>query len=46
VNGKEVSGTRDVLEVIGLEVGKTIEFKVKRPEVGDLTITLTTAPEL
>mmetsp|Transcript_11629 Transcript_11629/g.16004 ORF Transcript_11629/g.16004 Transcript_11629/m.16004 type:complete len:213 (+) Transcript_11629:2-640(+) len=45
VNGKEVKSMRDVLEVIGLEVGKTIQFKVKRHSVGEITLTLTTAPE-
>jgi len=44
VDGKTVNGVRDVLSVIGLEVGRMIEFKILR-EDKEMTMTLTTAPE-
>lgn len=44
INGKEVSNVKDVLNEIGLEVGKTIDLTVRRN--GDhLKLTFTTAPE-
>lgn len=45
VNGKPVSGVRDVLDAIGLEVGKSIEFKLQRQRNQAVTVHLITAPE-
>ncbi len=45
VNGKVVSGVRDVLDAIGLEVGKTIEFKIQRNRSQEYIFQLITAPE-
>ncbi len=45
VNGRPVSGVRDVLDAIGLEVGKTIEFKLQRQRGNEVVARLVTAPE-
>lgn len=45
VNGKKVHGVKDILEAIGLEVGKSLEIKVQRKNFGALTVSLVTAPE-
>jgi S1-C subfamily serine protease len=46
VDGKPVTGMRDVLDAVGLEVGKTIEMKLQRGGAGaEVTVYLTTAPE-
>ena len=45
VNGKTVSGVGDVLDAIGSEVGKTVEFGVKRQTGEDLLCKVTLAPE-
>lgn len=45
VNGKAVTSVRDVLDAIGLDVGKRIEFKLTRNGNKDLLVTLITAPE-
>jgi S1-C subfamily serine protease len=45
VNGKKVTGVRDVLDVIGLDVGKIIEFKLVRGQDQEFLTRLTTAPE-
>ena len=36
VNGKRVKTTRDVLSEIGMEIGKPMEFKVKRQNSSEL----------
>lgn len=44
INGKEVKSVKDVLNEIGLEVGKNIDLTIRRN--GDhLKLTFTTAPE-
>ena len=45
IDGKEVTGVRDVLEVIGLEAGKTIEVRLLRGS-NTFNVNLTTAEEL
>lgn len=45
MNGKAVHGVRDVFDAIGLEVGKSIEFRISRKGSGDINISLITAPE-
>jgi hypothetical protein len=46
IDGRKVSnGIPDVLGGIGIEVGKTLEFKIKRRPGIDQTIRLITAPE-
>jgi S1-C subfamily serine protease len=46
VDGKAVTGMHDVLDAVGLEVGKTIEMKLQRGGTGaEVTVYLTTAPE-
>ncbi len=45
VNGKGVHSVRDVLDAIGLEVGRRLELRVRRGEQ-ELLLGLTTAPEL
>lgn len=45
MDGKEVSGVRDVLEAVGLEAGKTIEVHLLRG-INSFTVNLTTAVEL
>jgi S1-C subfamily serine protease len=44
VNHKPVRTIRDILDSIGLDVGKTIEFKIQRDN-RDMMVSLTTAPE-
>eukprot|EP01036_Dinobryon_divergens_P027512 gene27512-36301_t len=44
VNGKEVTGVKDVLDAIGLEAEKTLNFKISRPNSGFVYISLTTEP--
>ncbi len=44
VNGKQVTTVRDVLDAIGLEVGKKIDFKLTR-NGSEVTASLVTAPE-
>lgn len=44
VDGKEVTGVRDVLEAIGMHVNRTFEFKLLR-EGKPVTVNLTTEPE-
>jgi S1-C subfamily serine protease len=44
VNHKPVRNIRDILDSIGLDVGKTIEFKIQRDN-RDMMVSLTTAPE-
>ena len=46
VNGKEVTNVRDVLDAIGLEVGKSLDLKIKRQSYGELTLNMITAPEI
>ena len=45
VNGKKVNGVRDILDAIGLEVGKVIDFKLQRGNDQEATARLVTAPE-
>lgn len=45
IDGKEVTGVRDVLEAIGLDAGKTIEVRLLRGS-NTFTANLTTAEEL
>ena len=46
VNGKKVvNGIPDVLGCIGLEVGKSISFDIKRRSEGDKTVTVVTAAD-
>jgi len=45
IDGKEVTGVRDVLEAIGLEAGKTIEVRLLRGS-NTFNVNLTTAEEL
>ena len=42
VNGKEVTGVKDVLDAIGLEAEKTLHFKIHRPNFGFLELSMTT----
>lgn len=44
VNGRDVRSVRDVLDAIGLEVGRVVDFKVQRAE-RELNVSLVTAPE-
>lgn len=44
VDEKEVNGVRDVLEAIGLDVGRTLELRLLRG-TDTLTVHLTTTPE-
>ena len=44
VDGKVVAGVRDVLDVMGLEVGRSIEFKILR-DANEFSVHLITAPE-
>eukprot|EP01038_Epipyxis_sp_PR26KG_P010836 gene10836-14546_t len=45
IDGKPVNEAKDVLHGIGLEVGKSIEFKIRRQNTSDFIVTLTTVPE-
>lgn len=45
INGKEVKSVKDVLNEIGLEVGKSLDITVRRRE-DVLKLTFTTAPEV
>lgn len=44
VDGREITGVRDVLEVIGMHVGRTFEFKIQR-DGKPITVNLTTGAE-
>lgn len=51
VDGKEVTRTRDVLDAIGMDVGRALTLTLRRGEdpnnaANDFTVQLTTAPEL
>jgi C-terminal processing protease CtpA/Prc len=48
IDGEKVNGVKDILEGIGIEVGRTIELKIQRKTstgTDILTVRLTTAPE-
>ena len=45
VDGKKVSSVREVLVCIGLEIGRTLAFKVRRQSGDVITIHVTTAAE-
>lgn len=45
VDGKKVKGVRDVLDAIGLDVGRTIEFGVRRQNGEEATCKVTLASE-
>ena len=45
VDGKKVTGVRDILDAIGFDVGKEIILKIKRNQYEDLTFRVLTAPE-
>jgi C-terminal processing protease CtpA/Prc len=45
INGKEVKSVKDVLNEIGLEVGKSLDITVRRRE-DVLKLTFTTASEV
>lgn len=46
VDGKKVTnGIPDILSCIGLEIGKSLVFEIKRKPGVDKIITVTTAPE-
>lgn len=53
VDGKDVTKMRDVLDAVGLDVGKTIEIKLRRGDQAsvagaaaqELTVYLTSEPE-
>lgn len=50
VDGKEVTRTRDVLDAIGMDVGRALTLTLRRNEdptnaANDFTVQLTTAPE-
>ena len=44
VNGKPVSAIRDVLDAIGLDVGKTLSIKIRKLDGRESYVKLTTAP--
>ena len=47
VNNKPVTDVHDVLNEVGLEVGKTLSFKIQRHQQGDIyNMALVTAPEI
>lgn len=45
VNEKIVNGVRDVLDAIGLEVGKSLEFRVRKRSGDIKSVRVITAPE-
>ena len=45
IEGKEVKGVRDVLDAIGLEIGRSIQLKVLRPGKGEFIIYVISAAE-
>lgn len=44
VNNKPVTAIRDVLDAIGLEVGKTLSFKIRKLDGREQICKVTTAP--
>jgi S1-C subfamily serine protease len=44
VNDKPVAAIRDVLDAIGLDVGKTLVFKIKKLDGQERYVKVTTAP--
>lgn len=45
-NGRPIKAVVDVLDVIGVDVGKKIQFKVTRDDQHDMVMQLTTESEL
>lgn len=45
VDGKVVKSPRDVLDSIGLEIGRSMEVKVLRPSIGEVVARVILAAE-
>lgn len=45
IGGKRVTNTRDVLEAIGMDVGKTLEVRIRKSDGNEKVVYLTTSPE-
>jgi S1-C subfamily serine protease len=46
IDGKRVKGVRDVLDAIGFDVGRTVQFVIKRQGGDEATLQIKLAPEL